>query len=395
MDISRRGILTDNSPLGPYPLEKLPKRDKITSIIEDDSLRPVESEHELNVARRGDYGPDTAKKASDSITCNPMTEALWASLRHISAFPENPVAEQKAPLPDDPHILSRHIKKYTYFLGAEQVGICKVPERVIYRDKPRGEGYKYAIVFLLRKDADTVTASHGDEWADDAASFVLYQRLAVIAVTLARYIRSLGYPAIASHTMNYTTLMPRLIVEAGLGEFSRMGIAVNPFIGASFKAACVLCDLPLEPDKPIDFGLQDYCESCRICADHCPVGAVPKGDKVSHNGYKTWVLDKKKCAMYCIHNPHGDICQRCTKLCPFNRPDGDPSQFRDWDGNLDYLYSLVNAQREHIISCGFEEPEEKSGKWWLPIRAETGTTIPVEQPDFDYAAHYARLSRMK
>ena len=54
--------------------------------------------------------------------------------------------------------------------------------------------------------------------------------------------------------------MTPLIIEAGLGEGSRLGIALNPFVGASFKAAAVLTDLPLEVDKPIDFGLQEYCK---------------------------------------------------------------------------------------------------------------------------------------
>ena len=299
------------------------------------------------------------------------------------SFPENPVAEEKAPLPEDLHLISRHIKKYAYLLGAEQVGICKIPPRTVYQDDPKGEpfecDYQYGIVFLIRKDAETISASHGDEWVDGPVSWALYQRLAVISVTLARYIRTLGYPARASCMTNYVTQMPRLIVEAGLGEFSRMGIAVNPFVGATFKAACVLCDLPMEVDKPIDFGLQDYCGKCSICAQNCPVHAIPKGDKVEHNGYVDWVHDRKKCALYCVNHPHGDICQRCTKVCPFNRPNVGPDAFKNWDGDLSKLYEQVETRRVQMEACGWQEPEENTGKWWLPISWQDGVLDEIRE----------------
>ena len=386
IDMSKRQILLDDSQLGPYPLEKLPHVDRITSEVFDMETRPWQKEHELSKCARGDYGEKIQKRAIGLSAHNPMCEALFKTLPYISGYPENPVADEKAPLPDDPAVLARHIKKYTYFLGAEQVGICRVPKRTVYRDYPDGQNidaeYQFAIVFLLRKDQSSVEASHGDEWLDDPASWAVYQRLAVISITLAHYIRSLGYPARASCCKNYVTLMPQLVVEAGLGEFSRMGIALNPFIGASFKAAAVLCDLPLAPDKPIDFGLQEYCNKCKICAEQCPSGAVPHGGKTVYNGYRSWILDKKKCALYCVAHPHGDICQRCTKVCPFNRPKGTPADFANWDGNLAYLYSLVEAQRKHIVENNYIEPAEATGKWWLPIREKDGA-IQV-MPEYKY-----------
>jgi hypothetical protein len=58
-----------------------------------------------------------------------------------------------------------------------------------------------------------------------------------------------------------------------LGEISRIGeIVVNSFLGPRFKAAMVTIDLPLVPDKPIDFGLQDFCSKCGKCARGAPQG---------------------------------------------------------------------------------------------------------------------------
>jgi len=36
----------------------------------------------------------------------------------------------------------------------------------------------------------------------------------------------------------------------------------------------VITDLPVASDKPIDFGLQEFCKTCKICATECPAGAL-------------------------------------------------------------------------------------------------------------------------
>ena len=41
-------------------------------------------------------------------------------------------AAQKAPIPDDPQTLSRHIKEAAYFLRADAVGVCKLPPYAVY-----------------------------------------------------------------------------------------------------------------------------------------------------------------------------------------------------------------------------------------------------------------------
>lgn len=94
------------------------------------------------------------------------------------------------------------------------------------------------------------------------------------------------------------TIMPRLVALAGLGEFSRLGIVVNPFMGAAFKAAAVLTDLPLVPDGPIDFGLQNYCSVCKICAEQCPMHAISTGEQEEYRGYMLWRTDERRCVAH-------------------------------------------------------------------------------------------------
>ena len=57
-------------------------------------------------------------------------------------------------------------------------------------------------------------------------------------------------------------LQPPLLLLSGLGEVSRIGeVILNPYLGPRLKSGVVTTDLPLAHDKPIDFGLQAFCES--------------------------------------------------------------------------------------------------------------------------------------
>jgi ferredoxin len=79
--------------------------------------------------------------------------------------------------------------------------------------------------------------------------------------------------------------------------------------------------MPLEADKPIDFGLQAVCAMCMKCARECPCNAIPFGPKVMFNGYEIWKPDVEKCGRYRLSNDKGSACGRCMKTCPYNRED--------------------------------------------------------------------------
>ena len=111
-----------------------------------------------------------------------------------------------------------------------------------------------------------------------------------------------------------------LMLLAGLGEMSRIGeLVLNPFIGPRHKTAVITTNLPMTTDKPIDFGLQDFCSKCQKCARECPAQAIPFGDKVLYNGYEIWKPDVEKCTKYRVTNAKGSSCGRCMKMCPWNK----------------------------------------------------------------------------
>ncbi len=103
-----------------------------------------------------------------------------------------------------------------------------------------------------------------------------YQRLALISTTLATYLRFLGYAARAHNLHDYQVLSIPVAVDAGVGELSRSGLIINREMGNCFKLATVTTDLPLAHDRPVDLKVREFCEECKICADLCPAGAIPR-----------------------------------------------------------------------------------------------------------------------
>ena len=396
MDYKYRDILTGDEQLGPYPLEKLPRVETATTHPTDKTRRRSLQDTPFVRARRGEYGKAVKEGSERFMLSEPVLASLTGVHFYLSKYELPDVAAHKAPLPDDPRAITRHIKRLAYFLGADMVGVCKLPPTAVYAADDHGNpvtaDYQYAIVVLNVKDTDTIRASYGREWIDDPVSFQVYQECGLQCLNIADYIRRLGYPAFANIVGTYKTLMTPLIIESGLGEGSRLGIAINPFVGASFKAAAVLTDLPLEPDKPIDFGLQDYCASCTICAEQCPMHAISDRDKEVYNGYETYRQNYKLCYSGVMTNPVGNMCQHCTKTCPWNRPDNRPEDFRNWNGDLKFLYDSVERQAKRMRDNNFVEMAEHTNKWWLPLEYKDG--VLTDAPEYDYNNHIARMKQV-
>jgi ferredoxin len=149
-----------------------------------------------------------------------------------------------------------------------------------------------------------------------------YLRGAEIAGVMAAHCRRMGYSS-RSHTNAHSEVIHNpTILMSGLGEVSRIGdTMLNPFIGPRSKSVVFTTDFPMEVDRPIDFGLQEFCEGCRKCARECPCNAITFGPKVMFNGYEIWKADVEKCTKYRVTQPKGSACGRCMKMCPWNRED--------------------------------------------------------------------------
>ena len=362
----------------PFPVTDLKRVDRPTILINDDEVSRVdERDGGFHRAGLGDFGPFLQKEYKRFVLKHPLSGALLAMSKPLAALDvvDGPVGSTQAPLTDDPEAMSRHIKETAYFLRADIVGICELPPYAVFTHgrwdgKPIELNHKYAIAVLVDQDWRTAAAFTGSDWISHSMSFLSYSTSAFVACALAHYIRRLGYPARAHHAMNYQVVVPPILLWAGLGEMCRIGeMVLNPFLGPRFKAAVVTTDLPLTVDKPIDFGLQDFCNKCGKCAEECPSQAISYGDKVIHNGYERWPLDVEKCVGMRVGNQHGAGCGTCIKVCPWNKPSTLLHRIVNWTVRHIPLSRSIVIKADDILGYGKPKPE---WKWWLDLEEVDG-----------------------
>jgi reductive dehalogenase len=375
--------------LDPYPVEVLRRVDRPTTKIVDEQVRRVdERESGFNRARRGDFGPNLQREVARFVGKFPISGALAFMSGAEADLVDGLPSGIQAPLPDDPAAMARHIKEMAYFLRADLVGICRLPPYAVYTNRyPDGEpvtlDHKYAVAVLIDQDWKTYRGSSGHDWISASQSFVAYATSGFIACILAEYIRRLGYPARAHHARNYQVVVPPILLWAGLGEVSRIGdIVVNPFLGPRFKAAVVTTDLPMETDKPIDFGLQDFCNKCKKCARECPSKSISDGDKVMYNGYETWPNNVEKCTAMRVGNKHGSSCGTCIKVCPWNKPFTPFHRFVMWTMRNLPVVRRFAVWGDDVMGYGEAEPEYK---WWFDLEEVDGKIrVPPKSAGVDF-----------
>ena len=369
----------------PYPVEKLTRVDRPTNTIIDDQVKRVdERESGFRRAGRGDFGPRLQKEYSRFVQKHPASGASRWIMGKMIPMVDGEEHPKKAPVPDDPEVMSLHIKEFGYFLRADLVGICKLPPYTVYThnywgDKPVELNHKYAIAILIDQNWATNEAFSGHDWISNAMSMMSYSTSGFIAIVMARYIRGLGYPARAHYAANYQVVVPPILLWAGLGEMSRIGdIVVNPFLGPRFKAAVVTTDLPLVPDKPIDFGLQDFCTKCKKCARECPSQAISDGGMVMHNGYEKWPLDVQKCTNMRVGNQNGSGCGTCMKSCPWNKPFTPFHRSIMWTMRHFPFARRFAVWGDDLMGYGKPKPEDK---WWFDLEDVNGEFIIPSDKD--------------
>ena len=375
----------------PFPVHTLKRVDRPTTTIDETRIeRCREREAGFNRARLGEYGPTFQREVQRFVPKYPLSNAQAWMMKNMIPLVDGMAAAQKAPLPADPDLLTQHIKETAYFLRADLVGVCELPSYAVYthkfhltkpdEDTPIELTHKYAIAILVDQDWRTAEAFTGSDWISNAMSMLAYSNSGFIAIILADYIRKLGYPARAHYASNYQIMLPPVLLWAGLGEMSRIGdCVVSPFLGPRFKAAVVTTDLPLVPDKPIDFGLQDFCAKCKKCARECPGGALSDGGKEIHNGYEKWPTDVKKCTAMRTGNQKGSSCGTCIKVCPWNKPYTPFHRAVGWSMRHSGIARSLAIWADDAM--GYGKPHYDN-KWWLDLEDRNGDgvlTIPTKK----------------
>jgi reductive dehalogenase len=368
-----------------FPMHTIKRVDRPTTLIKDGEVQRVrEREAGFCKAAAGDYGPALQREFRRFVPKHPLSGAVSWMRNAMRSLVDGMVAAQKAPIPTDPAALSRHIKETAYFLRADAVGICELPRYAVYSHKfdfmkpdagevPIELNHKYAVGILIDQDYRTSSAYTGSDWISNAMSMMSYATSGFIAIILADYIRRLGYPAKAHYAPFYDVVLPPILLMAGLGEMSRIGDSVlHPFLGPRFKGAVVTTDLPLLPDKPIDFGLQDFCSKCKKCARECPSGAISDGGKVMYNGYEKWPIDVKKCTGMRVGNQRGSGCGTCIKVCPWSKPYTSFHRAVGWAVRHSGIARSLAIRGDDLLGYG---KHDYSKKWWFDLEDVAGDGI--------------------
>ena len=218
------------------------------------------------------------------------------------------------------------IKKIVKYLGSDVCGVCLLDSAFVYSHVGRGPepygqkitlNHRYAVVFALEMDLEMVASAPQAPVVVETGK--KYVEAAKISITLARFIRRLGYPARAHIAgSNYQAMLPPLAWKAGLGELGRLGILITTKYGPRARLGLVTTDLPLVEDSPRTLGIQQFCQKCQKCARNCPSQAIPYGDKSEENGVMKWVLNREEC--YRFWRKAGTDCAVCIFVCPYSKP---------------------------------------------------------------------------
>jgi len=291
----------------------------------------------------------------------------WESLR------EEPIPGPKVEAP--PEEMTRMVKSAARFFGAALVGVCELDRRWLYArvsndvtgehlPQPLPEDLRYAVALAVEMDYEFMqTAPTGGA---GAATGLGYSKMAFVAGLLAEFIRGLGYRAAPSG--NDTALSIPIAVEAGLGELGRNGLLITEKYGPRVRLAQVFTDLPLVPDEPYFFGVEEFCRICKKCAQHCPSRAITFGEQTTEGpsrsnnpGVRKWYINPEQCYKFWIANRLD--CATCIRVCPFNQPPGRlHDAVRAVIKRASWLHPII-LRFGDLLGYGKQRPPESVWSW--------------------------------
>jgi len=230
---------------------------------------------------------------------------LW---RTLERFREAPVNEEKTEI-DDPAAAAAEIKAMALEMGADVVRIAKFEPALTFEGAEQLD-HKCVVVFAKSMSYDMMV-DIGPNSQEEVHR--IYYTLNDIGSRLALRIGAFGYAA-RMHANGGEFPLPAYGQMSGLGELGKHGSLISPELGSSFRLCAVSTDMPLAPDGPEDYGIDEICTKCNICERFCPGDAIANHKKTVA-GVTRWVIDTPACQPY-FYGLYG--CKFCLMVCPFN-----------------------------------------------------------------------------
>lgn len=274
--------------------------------------------------------------------------------------------------------LTERAKSMARFLGADLVGVAEMNPLWVYTHRAQiyhgnwedwGRGnennHRYALVIGIEIPWETtVAAPHTTSLVGVSET---YSRLAKISVQMATFFASIGYPARAHNLRNYQVLCVPLAIDAGLAELGRSGYGITKEFGPRVKWAVVTTDAPLVPDKPIDIGVEDFCERCKKCARACPTRSITLGEKTVYNGIRRWLVEADSC--YGYWSKLSTDCGVCLVSCPWSHPRTLAHRLGAWMASRSVLARIGLNIVEGIMYD--DRSAKNTGPHWIRYDVET------------------------
>lgn len=226
-----------------------------------------------------------------------------------------PTAERRIAV-DEPGAMATQIKTKAVELGAGLAGISEIDDDALYEGYP-APPFRYAISLGISMNREEML--HVPQPRAAVEVMRTYRRAGRIAIDLAAYIRSLGWPAQA-YADGEDVLQIPLALKAGLGQLGKHGSMISVDFGSNFRLAAVMTDIPLVVDSPIDIAVDDLCLTCQRCTKDCPADAI-LDEKQMVRGIEKWYVDFDKCIPY-FSKTEG--CGICIEVCPWSEPGRGP-----------------------------------------------------------------------
>lgn len=369
---------------GAHAFETIKRVDDTTTYIDEEHIPRVPKRADM-FARSlfGDLGKKNqeAAKNGNYVRKSASAFAFRPALGSFVLLQDGGKADAIHPSASNAQRNADNIKATAYWLGCDAVGISRCPDWTYYSHNAAGEPitpyHDNAISIVIDQGHETMEGASGDDWISCAQSMRAYLRFSLLGGVLAEQIRNLGYTANVHTVMGSEVIQPPLTLLAGLGEVSRIGeVILNPFLGPRLKSGTVTTSMPLAHDKPIDFGLQKFCENCNKCARECPSGAITAGPKLMFNGYEIWKSDSQKCTTYRLTTEGGSMCGRCMKTCPWNLEGLFSEKPFRWAASALPQAAKTWAKIDDKLGNGRINPVKK---WWwdLEMVNEGPYTIPL------------------
>ena len=173
----------------------------------------------------------------------------------------------------------------------ERIGVAEMSPEWVY------EGHEVAqsriIIAGVQHDYEAIATA--PEWTAGTEVVRQYGRASLVAKKIAAWLRLDGWPAepVTGPMTGAVTMIPPAIA-CGFGELGKHGSIINPEYGASFRLSAVLTDAPFAPTPRREFGVDDFCQNCRVCENACPPEAISP-EKQTVRGQEKWYVDFDKC----------------------------------------------------------------------------------------------------